>query len=83
MRRFTKGTTNARFVYSVLDQRVKRSGDGTGAVLYMYDEAGHILGEYHGSGGLIQETVWLGDIPVATLRPGTPVRILLMSTPII
>jgi RHS repeat-associated protein len=24
---------------------------------------------------LIQETVWLGDTPVATLRPGTPVRI--------
>ncbi|HVO47782.1 MAG TPA: hypothetical protein VMT29_15780 [Steroidobacteraceae bacterium] len=27
--------------------------------------AGHLLGEYDG----IQETVWLGDIPVVTLRP--------------
>jgi RHS repeat-associated protein len=80
MRRFTRGTTTARFVYNALDQRVKRSGDGTGAVLYMYDEAGHLLGEYHGSGGLIQETVWLGDIPVATLRPGTPTRVFYVHT---
>jgi RHS repeat-associated protein len=35
----------------------------------MYDEAGHLVGEYDSSGNLIQETVWLGDIPVATLRP--------------
>lgn len=27
-----------------------------------------MLGEYDGSGMLIEETVWLGDIPVATLR---------------
>jgi hypothetical protein len=38
-------------------------------VLYAYDEAGHLLGEYDGTGTLIEETVWLGDIPVATLRP--------------
>ncbi len=35
---------------------------------YAYDEAGHLIGEYDASGGLIQETVWLGDIPVATLN---------------
>jgi hypothetical protein len=33
-----------------------------------YDEAGHLLGEYDGTGTLIEETVWLGDIPVGTLR---------------
>jgi len=75
MRRFARGEITARFVYNALDQRVKRSGDGTGAVLYVYDEAGHLLGEYHGSGTLIQETVWLSDTPVATLRPGTPPKI--------
>jgi hypothetical protein len=36
----------------------------------VYDEGGHLLGEYDGSGALIQETIWLGDTPVATLRPG-------------
>jgi RHS repeat-associated protein len=39
----------------------------------VYDEAGHLLGEYDSSGALLQETIWLGDIPIATLRPGTPV----------
>ena len=37
----------------------------------MYDEAGHLVGEYTISSGAavrVQETVWLGDIPIATLR---------------
>ena len=33
-----------------------------------YDEGGHLLGEYSSTGALIQETVWMGDVPVATLR---------------
>ncbi len=37
--------------------------------LFVYDEQGHLLGEYDGSGNLIEETVWLEDLPVATLRP--------------
>jgi RHS repeat-associated protein len=28
-----------------------------------------VLGEYTSAGVLIQETIWMGDIPVATLRP--------------
>ena len=36
---------------------------------YVYDEKGHLLGEYDGAGKLIQETAWLEDLPVATLRP--------------
>lgn len=48
---------------------------------YVYDQAGHLLGEYSGTGTLIQETVWLGDIPVATLRPsGTSVAIYYVET---
>lgn len=75
LKAFTRGSTTARFVYNAFDQRVKRSGGGTGTVHYVYDEAGRLLGEYNAAGRLIQETVWLGDIPVATLRSGTPVRI--------
>ena len=56
-------------VYNALGQRIQKSSSSGGATLYWYDEAGHLLGEYDGSGSLIQETVWLGDIPVATLRP--------------
>lgn len=37
--------------------------------LFAYDEAGHLIGEYDGNGSLIQETVWLGDLPMAVLKP--------------
>ena len=40
-----------------------------GTTLLVYDEAGHLLGEYASSNALVQETVWMGDIPVATLQP--------------
>jgi len=36
---------------------------------YIYDEQGRLLGEYSPEGKLIQETVWLNDLPVATIRP--------------
>jgi hypothetical protein len=38
-------------------------------VYFVYDQAGHLLGEYGLGGALIQETVWLDDLPVATIRP--------------
>ena len=63
----TSGTTT--FIYDALGQMIKAGGP-SGSILYAYDQAGHLVGEYDGSGNLIQETVWLGDIPVATLRPG-------------
>ena len=44
-------------------------GGPAGTVLMVYDEAGHLIGEYSGTGTLVQETVWLGDTPVATIRP--------------
>ena len=47
----------------------------------MYDEAGHILGEYTSTGALIQETLWMGDTPVATLTPnGTGISIYYVHT---
>ena len=44
-----------------------RSRAHSATTILMYDEAGHLIGEYSSTGGLIEETVWLGDIPVATL----------------
>jgi RHS repeat-associated protein len=41
---------------------------GSSTTYFAYDEAGHLLGEYDGSGALIQEIVWFGDMPVASLR---------------
>jgi RHS repeat-associated protein len=63
------GSTTETLIYNALGQMIQTSGGAAGTVLYMYDESGHLIGEYNGSGNLIEETVWLGDIPVATVQP--------------
>jgi RHS repeat-associated protein len=62
------GTNETDYIYNALGQLIRKSGAG-GTTLLMYDEAGHLLGEYTAAGALIQETVWMDDTPVATLRP--------------
>jgi len=37
---------------------------------FAYDDAGHLIGEYDANGLAIQETMWLGDTPVAVLKAG-------------
>ncbi len=64
----SSGTTIANYAVSALGQRVSKTVSGV-TTLFVYDEQGHLLGEYDGSGNLIEETVWLEDLPVATLRP--------------
>jgi YD repeat-containing protein len=68
LKTLTNGSTTETSIYNALGQRIEVSGGAAGTVLYTYDEAGHLLGEYNGTGSLIEETVWLGDIPVATVR---------------
>ena len=63
------GGSTEMTLYNALGQRIEISGGVNGTVLYAYDEAGYLLGEYDSTGGLIEETVWLGDTPIATLRP--------------
>ena len=41
---------------------------GSSATRFVYDEAGRLWGEYDAAGTLIQEFVWLDDLPVAVLR---------------
>jgi RHS repeat-associated protein len=36
--------------------------------IFVYDEMGHQIGKYDGTGRLLWETVWLGDLPVAVLE---------------
>jgi RHS repeat-associated protein len=61
------GTTS--FLYNGLGQRVRKSGGlvASGLNDYVYDEKGHLLGEYDGTGKVISETVYLGDLPVAVI----------------
>ena len=75
----SNGSTTTTYVLNALGQRVKKSG--TSVTLFVYDESGHLLGEYDGSGNLIEETVWMGDVPVATLQPnGTGVSVYYIHT---
>ncbi len=62
------GPATASYAHNALGQRVKKVAGGV-TTYFVFDEAGHLLGEYDGAGALIQETIWLEDIPVATLRP--------------
>jgi RHS repeat-associated protein len=61
-------TNSTSYLYNALGQLVEKATT-VPSNLYVYDEAGHIIGEYDGSGNLVEETVWLGDIPVATVQP--------------
>lgn len=64
----TKVSVTTTYALDALGQRVKKTTAGS-STYFAYDEAGHVIGEYDNSGNLIQETVWFGDAPVATLRP--------------
>ncbi|MHA6882516.1 RHS repeat-associated core domain-containing protein, partial [Ralstonia pseudosolanacearum] len=70
----TKTGTTTSYLYNALGQRVVKSGTNvpSGATRYVYDEVGHLIGEYDQSGNAIQETVYLGDTPIATIKNGTP-----------
>ncbi len=64
-----KASYTRYYTYNALGQLAKATGGSGGTVHYAHDEAGHLLGEYDAAGGLIQETIWLVDTPVATIRP--------------
>ncbi len=64
-------TNTATYNINALGQRVRKvtPSNVVGTRRFMYDEAGRLAGEYDSAGKLVQETVWLGDTPIATLRP--------------
>jgi RHS repeat-associated protein len=64
----TSSGVAATYKYNALGQRVRKT-IGSVNTYFVYDEAGHLVGEYGNGGALIQETIWFDDIPVATLRP--------------
>ena len=56
------------FAVNGLGQRVKKVV-GTVATHFAYDLEGRLIGEYDSTGQPIQETAWLADTPIATIRP--------------
>jgi RHS repeat-associated protein len=67
-RMMSTSAASTNYLYNELGQMIEKSGT-LGTTIFVQDEAGHLIGEYDGSGNLIEETIWLGDIPVATLQP--------------
>ncbi|MGZ4954573.1 MAG: RHS repeat domain-containing protein, partial [Methylobacter sp.] len=71
----TTSTTTAQttsYGYDAIGQRIRKTTTAGNTTQYFYDEQGHLTGEYDGSGQLIQEIIWLGDLPIAVLKPATP-----------
>lgn len=68
----TNGAATNQYLIDGLGQRVSKSGSQVagGRNWFVYDEAGHLIGEYGASGAVIIETVWLDSMPVGALKPG-------------
>jgi RHS repeat-associated protein len=66
------GTTNISYWYNALEQRVRKSGVTnivpSGAAHYVYDEEGHLLGEYDATGIPLYEVIWIGDMPLGVIK---------------
>lgn len=69
--RSTLGALAKTYGINGLGQRVVKAdpANANAKTHFVYDEAGHLIGEYGATGSVIQETVWFGDLPIATLRP--------------
>jgi len=61
----TKNGLTTTYQYDAGGQRVHKE-HSAGLRDFVYDQEGHLLGEYNAS-GVVQEFVWLGDTPVAVI----------------
>jgi len=66
----TASNLNAGYTYNALGQRVTKTVNSA-TRQFVYDEQGHLTGEYDSAGQRVQEILWLGDLPVALLKPAT------------
>jgi RHS repeat-associated protein len=62
------GATVGTYIYNALGQRIQKTTTAPTATTqrYFYDEQSHLIGEYT-VGGSNRDTIWLGDMPVATV----------------
>jgi RHS repeat-associated protein len=64
------GAIGTPWLINGLGQRVAQFAAKVPQFYFAYDEAGHLTGKYDASGNVHQqETVWLGNLPVAVLSP--------------
>ncbi len=64
-------STTTNYYYNGIGERVIKSGPSltNGPHRYVYDPSGHLIGEYDSNNTARQETIWLGDTPVAVVKP--------------
>jgi RHS repeat-associated protein len=65
----TGGVTTS-YAVNGFGERIRKTGidvPNGAANEYVYDEQGHLLGEYSSTGSIVNETVYLADTPVAVL----------------
>jgi YD repeat-containing protein len=69
----TVGGVTTTYGINGLGQQAAKTGSAvsTGGAEFVYDEQGHLIGEYNKTGGVVQETVYLGDTPIAVLKGTT------------
>ena len=85
---FWTTSTTRYYTHNTRGERVAKNDPMNSANdrYFVYDEAGHLLGEYASSGAVIREYVWLDDTPVAVLADynGVPYQYVLadhLNTP--
>jgi len=61
-------TTLGQYVYNALNQRIKKTVQGQ-ATIFHYDLQGHLIAETTESGTTLAEYIYLGDQPLAMIRP--------------
>jgi len=67
----TKSGATSRYAYDAMGKRVRKhtSTAVTTTVIFVYDQAGQLLGEYDRTGAALREYVWLGSTPIALFTP--------------
>jgi RHS repeat-associated protein len=57
------------YYYTAVGDRSLKEGPSGQAIRFLNDQQGHLLGEFDASGNMIEEIVWLGDLPLAVIQP--------------
>ncbi|UYK67864.1 hypothetical protein NG831_06800 [Xanthomonas sacchari] len=63
------GATVANYAYNGRGEQVRRVGKTN--VYTLYDESGHWMGDYDANGAVVQQAIWLDDLPVGVLAKTT------------
>ena len=75
-----RGGKTHTYKYNALDQRISKSGPLSIRYFFFYDDNGQLVGEYKDNVStttptndwlVLQETVWLDDIPIAVIKKPT------------